>query len=151
MFITASDLWRTISLYDWCFPRIFTNLARSVFPHNTLERLVLMLKFFIILCLHLLLKTAVVKRFGKLLKILWRISTFYSYQVFPFQFCKNLINSRFQEHRHRVVFTMTYCLQKEKVGKKKFLERNGFDNFTIGIFLYMDRIVSVFSRIRTES
>ena len=33
---------------------------------------------------------------------------------------QDFINSRFSEHRHRFAFAMTYCLRKEKVGKKKF-------------------------------
>ena len=38
------------------------------------------------------------------------------------------MNSRFSEHRHGLAFAITYCLQKEKVGKKKVLERSNFDN-----------------------
>ena len=37
------------------------------------------------------------------------------------------MNSRFSEHRHGLAFAITYCLQKEKVGKKKVLERSNFD------------------------
>ena len=55
-------------------------------------------------------------------------ATFYSYQVFPFEFYIIFINRGFSEHFHRFAFVMTYCLQKEKVGKKKVLERNSFDN-----------------------
>ena len=62
-------------------------------------------------------------------KILWRIATFYSYQIFLFEFCKSFINSRFSEHRHGFAFAITYCLQKEKVEKKKVLRRSSFDNF----------------------
>ena len=79
---------------------------------------------------YFLLKTAGVKLFGKLMKILGRIATFYSYQVFSFAFCKIFINRRFSEHRHRFAFAMTYCLQKEKVGKKKVLGGSSFDNFS---------------------
>ena len=67
---------------------------------------------------------ATVKPFGKLLTILLRIATFYPYH----EFFKNFIVSRFSEHRHRFAFAMTYCLQKQKVGKKKDLEQSSFDN-----------------------
>ena len=79
-----------------------------------------MLRGFITSCPYLLLKTEVVKLFSKLLKILGRIATFYSFQVFPFEFCKIFISSIFSEHRNEFAFAMTYCLQKEKVGKKNF-------------------------------
>ena len=64
-----------------------------------------MLMLFITSCLDVLLKTTAAKPIGKLLKILGRIATFYSYQVFPLEFCKIFISSRFSE----------------KVGKKKVL------------------------------
>ena len=54
---------------------------------------------------------------------------FYSYQVFPFEFCKIFINSCFSEHHPGFAFAITYCIQKEKVGKKKVLERSSFDKF----------------------
>ena len=111
------------------FPRVFKNLAGTVISHNAFRAGASKLRVFITSCLYLLLKTAGVKRFEKLPKILWRIATSYSYQVFPFEFCKIFINSRFSEHRHGFAFAITYCLQKEKVGKKKFLERKSFDDF----------------------
>ena len=88
-----------------------------------------MLKVFITSGLYLLLKTAGVKLFRKQPKTLWRIATFYPYEVLPFEFCKIFNNSRFPEHRHGFAFGIIYCLQKEKVGKKKVLERSSFDNF----------------------
>ena len=84
---------------------------------------------FITSCPYLLLKTAVVKLFGKLSKILGKIATFYSYQVFPFEFCKILINSYFSEHCHGFAIASTYCLQKEKLGKEKAFGESSFDNF----------------------
>ena len=132
MFVTAPDFWPTILLKSNStmnvFPRVFKNLAGTVISPNTFRAGASMLKVFITSCLYLLLETAGVKRFGKLPKILWRIATFYSYQVFPFEFCKIFINSRFSEHRHGFAFAITYCLPKEKVGKKKVLE-SSFDNF----------------------
>ena len=49
MFVTASDFWFTTllkmnSTID-VFPPIFTNLARAVISHNTLERLLLCYEF----------------------------------------------------------------------------------------------------------
>ena len=133
MFIIASTFWPTTLLklnptMD-VFAQSFTNLARTVISHNTFRVLASMLRVFITSCPYLLLKTAVVKLFGKLPKILWRIATFYSYQIFPYRFWKTFINSRFSEHRYGFAFAMTYCLQKEKVGKKKVLEQSSFDKF----------------------
>ena len=132
MFITAPDFWPTTLLKSYStmdvFPRIFKNLAGTVISHNTNRAVASTLRVFITSCLYLLLKTAGVKRFGNLPKILWRIATFHSYQVFPFNFCKIFINSRFSEHRHGFAFEITYCLRKEKVGKKKVLERSSFEN-----------------------
>ena len=125
MFMDSSrTLLKSNSTMD-AFPRIFENLAGTVVSHNTGAS---MLKVFITSCLYLFLKTAGVKRFGKLTKILWKIATLCSYQVFPFNFCKIFITSRFSEHRHGFAFAITYCLPKEKVGKKKVLE-SSFDNF----------------------
>ena len=133
MFITAPDFWPTTLLKSNCtmdvFPRVFKNLTGTAISHNIFRVGASMLRVFITSFLYLLLKTAGVKRFGKLPKILWRIATFYSYQVFPFEFCKIFINSRFSEHRQGFAFAITYCLQKEKLGKKNFLQRNSFDNF----------------------
>ena len=78
---------------------------------------------------YFLSKTAVVKLLEKLSKILWKIATFYLYQVFQFEFCKISINIRFSEYRHGFAFAWTYCLRKEKEGKKEVLERSSFDNF----------------------
>ena len=103
------------------YPRSFTKLTRVLFPIksyvNRNRMVASMLIIFITSCPYLLLKVAVVKLFGKLLKILGRIATFYSYQVFPFEICKIFINSRFSEHCHGLAFAKTYCLQREKVVK----------------------------------
>ena len=133
MFITAPDflpatLLKSNSTMD-VFPRVFQNLAETIISQNTFRAGASMLRVFITSRLYLPLKTAGAKRFGKQPKILWRIATFYSYQVFPLEFCKSFINSRFLEHRHGFAFAITHCLQKEKVGKKKVLERSSFDNF----------------------
>ena len=130
IFIKAPDFWRAtllkfISTMD-IFRRILINLTETVVSDNTFRAGASMLRVFITSCQYLLLKTAGVKLFGKLPKIMWRIATFYSYQVFPFEFCKIFISSRFSEHRHGLAFAI---LQKEKVGKKKVLERSNFDNF----------------------
>ena len=53
------------------------------------------------------------------------IATYYYYH----EFCKIFIDSRFSEHRLDFDFAMTYCLQNEKVGKKRVLEQSSFDNF----------------------
>ena len=66
--------------------------------------------------LYLVLKTATVKLFGKLPKILGRIATFYFYHGFFFR------------TSYGFALAMTYCLQNVKVGKKKVLE-SSFDNF----------------------
>ena len=99
MFVTASDFWLTTllklnSTID-VFPPSFTNLARAVISHNTLERLLLCYEFFLTSHPYLVLKTALAKLLGKLSKIMWKIANFYSCQVFLFKFCKNFINSRF--------------------------------------------------------
>ena len=70
-----------------------------------------MLSFFITSCLYLLLKTAAVTLFGKLLIILGRIT---AYQIFPHEFGEIFIKSCFSE----------------KIGKNKVLGGGGsFDNF----------------------
>ena len=131
--VKAPDFWLTTLLKFNCtrdvFPRILENLAGTIISHNTFRVGASMLRAFMTLCLYLLLKTTGVKRFANMPKILWRIATFYSYQIFPFEFCKTFVNSRFSEHCHGFAFAITYCLQKEKVGKKKVLERSSFDNF----------------------
>ena len=131
MFITAPDFWHTPLLKSNsimnAFPQIFTNLPETVVSHNTFKAGAFMLRVFITSFLYLLLKISGVKIFGKLPKIMSRIPTIYSYRVFPFEFCKIFINSRFSEHRHGLSFAITYCLQKEKVGKKKVLEKSNFD------------------------
>ena len=75
MCITASYFWLTILLklnftMD-LFPPSFTNLARTVISHNTLECLLLITPW-----QYLLLNTAVIKSLGKLSKIQWRIASF---------------------------------------------------------------------------
>ena len=82
-----------------------------------------MLEDLITLCLYLLLKTDSVKRFRKLPKTLQRIGTFCSYQVFPFEFCKIFINSRFSEHRNGFAFAMTYSLQKKSSKEESFRKK----------------------------
>ena len=116
--VKAPDFWLTTlmkfnSTRD-VFRRILKNLAWTVISHITFRVGVSMLRVFITFCLYLLLKTTGVKLFSKMPKILWRIATFYSYQVFPFEFCKTFIKSRFSEHRHGFAFGITYDLQKEK-------------------------------------
>ena len=150
MFITAPDFWpatllKSNSTMD-VFARIFKNLAGIVISHNTFRAGASTLRVFITSYLYLFLKTAGVKRFGKLPKILWRIATFYSYQVFPFEFCKIFINSRFSEHRHGFAFAITYCLQKEIVRKKKVLERSSFNNFFQSFHLQVAQWQSVLER-----
>ena len=118
MFITTSDFWpksllKSNSTMD-VFPRSFTNLARTVIFHNIFRAVASMLRVFITSCPYLNLQTAVVKHFGKLPKIRWRIATFYLYQILPFEFCKLFINSCFSEHRYGFAYAITYCLQKEK-------------------------------------
>ena len=93
-------------------------------------------------CPYWFLKTANVKLFGKLLKILGRITTFCSYQVFPFEFCKIFINGSFSEHRHGFALAMTYCLQKEKVEKKKVLGGSSCDNL-FSIVLYIISSITI--------
>ena len=44
-------------------------------------------------------------------------------------FVKSLITAVFQNIVTGFAFAIIYCLQKEKVGKKKVLERSSFDNF----------------------
>ena len=87
-----------------------------------------MLRVFITSCPYLLLKAAVVKLFGKVLKMLGRIAIFYSYQVILFEFYKIFISSCFSEHRHGILFAMAYCLQKETARKKKVLAAISFEN-----------------------
>ena len=133
MFIIAPASWPTTlpksnSTMD-VFTRSFTNLAKTVISHSTFRAVAYMLRVFITSCSYLLFKRAVIKLSGTLSKILWRSETFYSYQIFPYEFWKNFINSRFSEHGYRFAFAMTYCLKKEKVGKKKVLERSSFDKF----------------------
>ena len=82
--------------------------------------ILVMLRRYITSCLYLLLKSAAVKLFGKQLTILGTIATFYPYQVFPFEFCKIFINSRFSEI----------------VGKKKVLGGSSFDDFFFDTFIY---------------
>ena len=88
-----------------------------------------MLRVFITSCPYLLLKAALAKLFGKVLKMLGRIAFFYPYQVTFFEFYKIFINSCFSEHRHGFLFAMVYCLQKETARKKKFLAAISFENF----------------------
>ena len=74
MSIKAYDFWSTTLLKSNStmdvFPRSFTNLARTAISHNTFRAVASMLRIFIISCTYLLLKTVVVKLFGKLPKIL---------------------------------------------------------------------------------
>ena len=92
MFITASDFWPTTLLKSNSttdvFLQSFINLARTVISHNTFRVVASTLRVFITSCPYWFLKSAVGKLFGKLPKILWRIATFYSYQVFLLKFCK---------------------------------------------------------------
>ena len=65
MFVKASDFWFTTllkmnSAID-VFPPSFTNLARAVISHNTLERLLLCYEIFMTFHPYLVLKTALIK------------------------------------------------------------------------------------------
>ena len=48
---------------------------------------------------------------------------------------QNIFIRRFSEHCHGFAFTMTYCLQKEKGGKKIVLGGRSFDNFFLIVSL----------------
>ena len=72
------------------------------------------------------LKNSCCKTFRKTAENPWKECNFCSDQVFPFEFCEIFINSGFLEHRHGVAFAKTYCLQKEKVGKKNVLGGSSF-------------------------
>ena len=63
------------------------------------------------------------------MKIVERNATFYSYQLFPVEFCKIIIKRRFSKHRHGFTFAITYCLQTERIEKKKIFGGNSFDKF----------------------
>ena len=92
MLVTASNCWFTTLL----------KINSAIFSLGILQILLEQLFpiwVFMIFHPYLVLKTGLIKVFGKLSKIMWKIPTFYSYQVFLFKFCKNLINSCFSEHR----------------------------------------------------
>ena len=72
------------------------------------------------------LKNSCCKTFLKTAENPGKVCNFYSDQVFSFEFCKIFINSRFSEHRHGIAFAMTYCLQKEEIGKKKVYGGSSF-------------------------
>ena len=95
---------------------------------------------------YFLSKKAVVKLLEKLSKILWKIATFYLYQVFQFEFCKISINIRFSEYLHGFAFAWTYCRRKEKEGKKEVLEGSSFDNFFSIISLTSNSITTVIGK-----
>ena len=66
------------------------------------------------------------KTFRKTAEIPGKVCNLYSDQVFPFEFSKIFINSRFSEHIHGVAFAMICCLQNEQTGKKKVFGRSSF-------------------------
>ena len=100
MFVAASNFWFTTLLKMnsklMFFLRFLQILLGQLFPIIYYSGC-----FYVFMTFHpyLVLKIALLKLFGKLSKIMWNIVIFYSYQVFLFKFCKNLINSCFSEHR----------------------------------------------------
>ena len=100
MFVAALNFWFTTLLKMnsklMFFLRFLQILLGQLFPIIYYSGC-----FYVFMTFHpyLVLKIALLKLFGKLSKIMWNIVIFYSYQVFLFKFCKNLINSCFSEHR----------------------------------------------------
>ena len=103
------------------FPWSFTNLARSVICHNTLERLGFYNLMSVIALKNIYWKT-LRKTFENPLTdcnflflsgfSIWVLQT----QILEIQI---FINSHFSEYRHGFAFAMTYCWQKEKSRKKE--------------------------------
>ena len=103
------------------FPWSFTNLARSVICHNTLERLGFYNLMSVIALKNIYWKT-LRKTFENPLTdcnflflsgfSIWVLQT----QILEIQI---FINSHFSEYRHGFAFAMTYCLQKEKSRKEE--------------------------------
>ena len=103
------------------FPWSFTNLARSVICHNTLERLGFYNLMSVIALKNIYWKT-LRKTFENPLTdcnflflsgfSIWVLQT----QILEIQI---FINSHFSEYRHGFAFAMTYCLQKEKTRREE--------------------------------
>ena len=127
--ISEKDFWPTTLLKlnskMNVFPWSFTNLARSVICHNTLERCFCTNGFYNLMSV-IALKNIYCETLRKTFEnpltdcnflflsgfYLWVLQT----QILGIQI---FINSHFSEYRHGFAFAMTYCLQKEKSRKEE--------------------------------
>ena len=128
MFIKASDSRpTTLIFFSTNFSSEFTNRATALFP-IMLQSGCLYVKGFYNHISVFLLKNSCCKTF-RTVENPRKDCNFLFLSGSPFEFCKIFINSRFSKHRRGFVFAMIYCLQKEKVRKKKVLRASTLDIF----------------------
>ena len=108
------------------FPRSFTNLARAVISHNISEWLVLYKRFYKLMPVFAL-KNSCYKTFRKTAGNLWRIATYYSFQVLPLIFAKFLLIAVFQNIVTGLL--LRWLAAYKKKSRKEGVEKSSFDNF----------------------